>query len=115
MSNEKKTYDLFGRRPVTIDPEHWPVAAKASWGESPIRGQSNRTEVLLARQHADGRAIVWGRDSSAWQGEEDRSGGELLEPGADLAQAIQRVGTRLGLRESVISACIADLPAEELS
>lgn len=124
---KKRTITLTGRAPVTIHEDRWPVVAKAhgdSWGTSGdgarhdqalSQGELDRYH-LLVRQHSDGRAIVYAivDGAGAWTGTEDRRGGELLEPGDDLAAAIQRVGEDVGIPEGLIRECVADLPAEEL-
>lgn len=84
-------------------------------------GQGELDEyTLIARQHADGRTLVYGILSaaiSAWgqpaHGESWR-GGELLDAGADTPTAIRRVGEAGGLPDAVIRACIADLDPEEI-
>lgn len=125
------TITLTDRRPVTIRKEDWPVIASAkddSWHGNDVgryqqalaQGQCD-TYRLTVRQHADGRALVYGvldAAIAAWHqpahGESWR-GGDLVEAGADLARVIRRVGESGGLPESVIRACIADLPAEALT
>lgn len=125
-----RTITLTGRAPVKIDEALWPVVASASadsfGGSDYARHQQalHRGEVdsyrLTARQHTDGRALVYGvlgaaiREWGQPAGGEDWRGGELLEPGADLAAAIRRVGQEGGLPESVVRECIADLPPENL-
>jgi hypothetical protein len=76
--------------------------------------------TLIVRQHADGRALVYGvvdAALAAWgapaRGESWR-GGELLDADSDRARAIRRVGEAGGLPDAIIRACIADLPAVEI-
>jgi len=52
--------------------------------------------------------------ASPWTGTESWRGGEVRAAGSDIAKAIRRVGESGGILDSVIRACIADLPAEEL-
>lgn len=124
--NPKLTITLTDRAPVAITKEAWPVIASAKGdsfdGNDYGRHQQavNRGEVdlyrLTARQHTDGRAIVYGAfvAATAWTGHEDHRGGVLLSAGANIAAAIREVGEECGLPDSVIRECIADLPAEEL-
>lgn len=124
--NPKLTITLTGRRPVIVTKSEWPVIANAdddSWtgGDYALHQQAqSRGELdeyrIRVRQHEDGRAIVYAilDGASAWTGSKDRREGELLEKGSDLAAAIRRVGSECELPDSVIRACIADLPAEEL-
>lgn len=127
-----RTITLTGRRPVRIREDEWPIVAEGSyeWWDNAHRSQANRSvEIWLrVRQHADGRAIVYGGYDymTRWQGEEGRDvrAGVLLEPGDDLVRVIARVGDQLADRiagergadrlQDVIDECIADLPAEEI-
>ena len=122
------TVTLTGRRPVQIDKAEWPIVASADddslshrgidyacYQEALARGEADRYR-LKVRQHADGRTIVYGvlDAATAWTGNEDHRGGELLAPGADVAAAIRRVGEECGLPDRVIRDCVADLPAEKI-
>jgi hypothetical protein len=78
------------------------------------------TYRLIVRQHADGRRIVYGVLSAAiaaWgqpaQGEDWR-GGELVDADRQhmTARIVREVGTEAHMPDSIIRACIADLPAE---
>ncbi len=114
MSDQKyRTITLTDRAPVRIREELWPQIAHGNWGDNAaIPQQSNRGCDIRVRQHANGRAIVYAKSWSQWQGERGWSGGELLAAGEDIPAAIQRVGadiSHLAVRE-----CIADLPAQEI-
>lgn len=126
MTSEKLTITLTGRNPVKVTKEQWPVIASAKgdsyasndysrYQQAQSRGEIDQYR-LTVRQHQDGRAIVYGvfDAATAWTGNEDRRGGELLDAGAGIAAAISRVGEDVGLPDSVIRQCIADLPAEEI-
>ena len=126
MTSEKLTITLTGRAPVTITKAAWPVVASASgdsYGshdyarhqQALAQGECDRYR-LTVRQHGDGRSIVYGvfDAASAWTHSEDRRGGELLATGADVADAIRRVGEECQLPGSVIRECTASLPAEEI-
>jgi hypothetical protein len=65
-------------------------------------------------QHEDGRALVYVFAIAGWRGSVAHDGGELLAPGADLAEAVARVGRACSVPEETIRACVASLPAEEL-
>lgn len=123
-----RTITLTGRPPVKISDADWPVIASAyhkRW-DNQYESQANRVNKgwLKVRQHADGRAIVYGRDDydTQWQGEANHCyrGGELLEPGADIAAAVLRVATALVERGAddamlqIAHECIANLPVEEI-
>lgn len=126
---KRRTITLTNRPPVRIREDEWPVIASADteWYGGDYKHQANRTTdvTLRVRRHADGRALVYGTYEYAtiWQGERNRSyrAGVLLDPGADLADAIRIVGNTLeSLADSdrliadAVRECIADLPAEEL-
>ena len=125
-TDKKRTITLTGRRPVTIRESEWPVLASAS-GDSFGSADYSRhqqalgqgeldTYRLTVRQHADGRTLVYGvlDAATAWTHSEDHRGGELLDGGANVAEAIQRIGEECGLPDSIIRECVADLPAEEI-
>lgn len=155
MAADTLTITLTDRRPVTIRKEDWPVIASAhddSWRGNDVgryqqalaQGECD-TYRLTVRQHADGRAIVYGvldaaiaawhqpAHGESWRGGEllgmarpaandaqgwDRyraAGGETQVSSEALVAAIRRVGESGGLPESIIRACIADLPAETLT
>jgi hypothetical protein len=112
---------------VRIVEDEWPIIAegKAEWWSA--SNATRAVEVFVrVRQHADGRAIVYGRwkYETRWHGERGRIErvGSLLESGADVVAAIRSVGDDLckqagGDDDLVAMAmwrCIADLPAEEI-
>jgi hypothetical protein len=125
-TTKTRTITLTDLAPVQIREDQWPTIARAK-GDSYGSGDYSRYQqarmqgeldeyTLVARQHADGRAIVYAvlSGASAWTGTEDRREGELLSAGADIAAALRRVGELCGLPGSVIREAIADLPAVEL-
>ena len=122
MTTEPKTrtITLTGRAPVKIREDEWPEIASAKErpgsfvNGTPKPDYETDSYTLRVRQHEDGRTLVYGvvDASTAWTGTEDWRGGELLDAGADVAAAIERVGDRMP--PSVVRACIADLPAVEL-
>ena len=114
MSDETLHITLTGRAPVTIVKADWPRIARAEDNDATQPGnQPNRTWTLTVRRHADGRAIVYGEYSTAWQGESDIDAGELLAPGDDIPAAVHRVAETIG-RPDLAQYCLADLPPETL-
>ena len=58
--NEHLTITLTGRAPVRIRKADWPIVAKATAWNGEIEAQADRHSQLIVRQHADGRAVVYG-------------------------------------------------------
>ena len=111
-----RTITLSDRAPIKIDEDAWPVIAAAKWHDGQVESQANRTASLRVRQHADGRAVVYGVYDSLWRGEEGMRPGVLLDAGADVVAAIRAVAAELGeTGERLARECIADLPAEEIT
>jgi len=111
-----RTITLTHRAPVSISDATWPLIAEGRYARDDLPELEYDTHTVRVRQHADGRAIVYAIlvGATSWTGTEDARTGELLAPGADIVGCIRRVGSDCGLNEQAISACIADLPAEEL-
>jgi len=137
MSNQEtkmRTIALTDRPPVRIREDAWPVIAHGRYRnhDNQYEFQANRRwrADVRVRQHADGRAIVYGvyEYETAYQGERGFNArvGELVAPGGDLVEAIRRVGASIGEAADVagrdyrahideaVRGCIADLPAEDL-
>jgi len=112
--SDRRTITLSDRAPVTIVETDWPVIAQASEHDNQHEFQANRTWHLYVRRHADGRVIVYGVYRTKFEGEHDRRGGHLLDPGENIASHISGVAKALGFDERMAQECIADLPAEEL-
>ena len=98
-----RTITLTGRAPVRITEEQWPmvaIAEHAAW-DNQYRFQANRTwdGWVRARCHADGRVLVYGCDAYASQFPDDAGyeirAGYLLEAGADVCAAIERVAATI--------------------
>ena len=106
----QRTITLTGRAPVQIDEDTWPSIAESFAHDGEVVEQAIRKWTLKARQHADGRTLVYGVISSCYRNEE-RKGGELLSAGDDVPAAIARVGADLGLDDYLIRECVANLPA----
>lgn len=128
-TTKTRTITMTDRPPVRIREDEWPTIAVGSdaWHDGEIRAQANRTRTawIRVRQHADGRAVVYGYYdySSHFQGERDETvrAGYLIAPGKDLAATIRRVEATLvgdgadeAMTARVAAECIADLPAEDL-
>src|SRR5216684_1858168 len=107
MSDEKKTLTitLTGRAPVTVDKAEWPIIASSKRHDGQVEVQANRTWRLAVRQHADGRAIVYGVYDTNWQGAHGKRGGELLAAGDDIPAAIARVAEHVGC-EDIADECV---------
>jgi hypothetical protein len=120
MTTDKIKITMSERRPLTIDPELWPVIAQADWYNGQHEFQANTIRRIKVRQHADGRRIVYGfqRAGNGGQpiGTRNPEAGFLLAAGADedeTIRAIRRVGRAIDA-ERLAEHCIADLPAEEI-
>jgi hypothetical protein len=111
------------RRPLTIDPEQWPLVARAAWHDGAVECQANHVRAIRVREHSDGRRIVYGWLRSGpggvhagWRGAE---GGFLVAlisgvPDEDgTVRAIRRVGGIID-DDALAAKCIADLPAEAI-
>ena len=124
--SKTRTITLTDRPPVKIREDEWPIIASATddsgdgndyarYQQARMRGELD-CYSLRVRQHEDGRAIVYGvlDAASAYTGSESYRGGELLDPGGDLAATVRRVGESCHLPDSVIRECVADLPAVDI-
>lgn len=140
MASEQKNMVLIpltDRRPVAVSNDEWPVIAAAGdcrW-DNRYKSQANRiwNYDLRVRQHADGRAIVYGQYDYSSTVENDRgvqiTGGELVKTGGDIVAAVMRVGRSLmdevpsgdrhhdgsEIFQALVRECIAKLPPEEIS
>ncbi len=120
MSADKiRTITLTGRAPVKISEALWPRISYASRHDGKVECQANHKWHLTVRQHADGRAIVYGSEvegmGGVHQDYEEARAGVLLEAGADIAAAVRRVGERARCSDAMIDEVIAGLPPEELT
>ena len=124
--SKTRTITLTGRRPVTINEDDWPVIAKAEGddyqGNDYARHNQASTQgeldeySLRVRQHADGRAIVYGTYTEGWHSSHEglTHAGLLLTPDETIEYAIESVGVTLNVPKQLVADCIADLPAESL-
>ncbi len=132
--SKKRTITLTGRPPVRIDESSWPLVASASShdydGQYDFQSFRHHRWFVGARQHADGRAIVYAKYDyeTAWQNERSLSAarGVLLESAdaASICDAIANVCEDMSECEhngnddarwtSLRDECIADLPAVEI-
>ena len=110
---ESLTITLTDRAPVKIAKKDWPITARSSSHSGEHESQADKTWRMTVRQHADGRAIVYGVHDTRWQGERGLRGGELIERGSDIPGAISRVAATVGA-DDIAAECIADLPAVEI-
>lgn len=109
------TITLFDRKPVAVVKDDWPIVASAADHDGEVEFQANRRFKLMVRQHADGRAVVYGIYSTNWSGEKDRRGGLLVESANQVEAAVMEVAERMDFEPWLAQQCIADLPAEELA
>lgn len=128
-----RTITLSDRPPVRIMEDEWPEIAVASYhdfdGQYDFQSFRHWRGRLTVRQHADGRALVYGR---CWYEETkqgastdyDQRAGELLDSSSSssLIEAIRRVHARITVVDDahadqwhlLADECIADLPAERI-
>jgi hypothetical protein len=118
-SPKTRVITLTDRAPVRIVEADWPIVASARRHDGAVECQANHQWHLTVRQHADGRALVYGSeragDGGVFAGYEPAMAGELLAAGDDVAAAVRRVGEESRCSDGMVSECIADLPAEDLS
>lgn len=120
---------LHGGAPVQLSRTEWPLIAEAKTpliyapfccqGEWDGCTQPYGYERLAVRQRHDGEAVVYGGllYEDEWAAQFNifnPRGGELVSAGKDLAAAIKRVGTELGLCDETIRVCVNGLPAQDL-
>lgn len=111
-----RTISLSDRAPVTIVEAEWPIEARVTAADSPIRSQANRRWWLYVRAHADGRRLIYGGHDSAYERERDVRAGYLVDAGATPTArmiVIRLIACEIG-REDLARECIQDLPAEAL-
>lgn len=123
-TEDKIRIPMSERRPLTIAKGDWPRIAYGEVYSGQYDFQAFDGAKIIVRQHADGRAIVYG-EAGDWKGggrpaRENREAGFLLAKGDDVVRAIRRVAGILAETEMVgemahaaARRCIADLPAEE--
>lgn len=114
------TIPMSDRGPVVIDPDDWKVIAHAEGHERGTAGLTTRW--ITARQHSDGRRVVYGgahtvanfAPASA-QTEPGSVAGYLLPSSSspETERAIRRVAGSIDAR-NLIDEMIAALPPEEI-
>jgi hypothetical protein len=113
------------QRPVTIDPEAWPVIASATDHDGQVKCQANNEWRIKVRQHSDGRRIVYGSHDAGNGGQHigfrPTYGGFLVDARAkerevddETIRAIRRVAGLID-RTDLGEDCIQDMPAAELT
>ena len=130
-ADEKKiTLTLTDRAPVAVLASEWPVIASGEYSHECGQYAQNGRQAwtVRVRRHADGRQIVYGRQSGACQcdgdggpasGAQGLDGGALLAAGASMAllvAAIRAAAERLrpSNARAIAAQCVADLPADEI-
>jgi len=129
-TNKTTTITMSDRAPIKIVSADWLTIASAHWFSGQIECQANEEAYLRVLEHEDGRRIVYGdRDRGpggmavSYRG---KAAGYLVDtrqsdysPGkvADQEGTIRAIRRAAGVidRPELGDACIADLPAEELS
>lgn len=129
--HKTRTVTLTGRSPVKIVERDWPTIASASGDSFGASDYCRRQQALArgevdtysirVRRHADNRTLVYGvLDAAIAEWHQPAAGhskrGGYLIPTYETARvvaAIDQVAQELGLLD-LASACIADLPAEEI-
>jgi hypothetical protein len=119
-ATKKIKITMSERRPLSIDPEQWPVIAQADWHDGRVECQANNIMRIKVREHADGRRIVYGfrraGDGGQHAGTRNPEAGFLLSSDAgedETIRALRRVGGVID-DDRLAEECIADLPAEEV-
>lgn len=115
---------LSDRRPVSIDPEKWPIAASVSDHDGQVKCQANTIWYIKVRENEDGRRVVYGAkdagDGGQHMGFRGTYGGFLidkLESGQNEEETIRAIRRVAGMieRDDLGAECIGDLPATELT
>lgn len=109
----KTTITLSDRPPVQINKDAWPSIASASWHDGQVECQANRKRWIRVRRHQDGRHLVYGHYSSAFQNERDTWAGYLIGNGDALVTTIQMVAKEIGDAD-LARECVSQLPPEEI-
>lgn len=141
-TTKTRTITLTDHPPVTIIEEDWPTIANGDADDDDSYGRGNRpnrewTRTIRVRQHADGRAIVYGvydydtcfqgaRGAAAKRGSllpvaatTDQIIAAIREVGSALADAEESAAIETAMKDAArwreaVQACIADLPAVAL-
>lgn len=113
-NDDHRIITLTGQPPVRIQPEDWPLIARAEDWTGTHRRDAAKRWRLEVLQHDDGRAIVAGEYVTLWEGDRDYEGGELVPAGGDIVAAIRRIAEEIGGDARLVQRCIADLPAVDL-
>lgn len=120
----KVKINLSESRPVIVESTDWPVVAKANWFSGQHECQANEVAGIKVRQHADGRAIVYGsRDrgpggmpisyNGTNAGYRVSATGVTVPDYTGIERAIRRVAGVLDLNH-LGQECVEDLDPEEV-
>lgn len=117
--SRRRTITMTDRSPVAIVDSDWPIVAEAAVDDDHQRvNQWSQRSWVKVRRHADGRVLIYGRDSSKWQGTVNRAAGVLLPVEMTVPQividTIREVCCELLFAEELARQCINDLPAEQI-
>ena len=104
MERKRIVIRLTDRRPVRIYEDEWPIVASAGTGET----DTGVGWQLEARQHADGRIVVYGylrvKDDDEWQG-----GLLVIHPtsdGKDVVSLLNEIGKMGNFPPFYVQDCI---------
>ena len=127
MTTKNIKITLSDRRPVSIDPEQWPVIAEADDHDGQVKCQANNVWKIKVREHADGRRIIYGFHDAGDGGQhigfratyggfmtDSRNTSNERELEEETIRSIRRVAGMIG-RDDLGADCIGDLPAVELT
>jgi hypothetical protein len=120
MTTKKIKITMSERRPLSIDPEAWPIIAESRWYNGEHEFQANTIRQVKVREHEDGRRIVYGFQDAGGGGQaigtRNPAGGFLLHAGAPPDETIRAIRRVAGIidDDALGEECIADLPAEDL-
>lgn len=119
-ATKKLKITMSERLPVTIDPELWPVIARAYRHDGSVESQANNEYDIVVREHGDGRRIVYGSHEAGDGGQcpdfRATRVGFLIDrdpTAAETIRAIRRCGGAIG-DDRLAADCIGDLPSEEI-
>ena len=122
-----RTITLTDRRPITIDPDKYPVIASAKDHDGKVECQANRKWTIIVREPLDSsaRRIVYGIYDTSYQNSTSLRGGYVIDLDADAngdekvldrltIEKIKAVAAHINAPSHLADACIADMPAEEI-
>lgn len=113
-NNNRLIIEITGQAPIAVDRELWTLIAEAVEFSGEFEAQADRLSRLSVRQHADGRALVYGEHTTRWQGEQNYAGGHILTKDENLVLVVAEVVAELGFSDSLHQRCLASFPPVNL-